>query len=521
MGQRDTLGVPRHIAPGKGISRAAGRWPYLIHQLDNGEADRHRPAARRLKEPGNRPLPSRRAQLMDNGMDYPRNRWFVLWEPGAELLAELDPEGNLVSCNRGSCDACDADGRPGRSLSEYLPVDQWERMRHSLRKVALTGTPDRLEINIATPAGLSTWATRLIPHHRDGALESIILIGTDTTSGEDLSAALRESEDRFRSVVDCTGEGLLVEQDGRPVFANAALARLLGHDSPDDILSWPRARLMLDATDRKRFCRVCRRLRGQETGVEVGRYRALDRDGGAVPVQVRSRALRWNGRAAVLHTVAAVPAAEAPATGTGTTQEMRDTLAETVEAVARTIEKRDPHTAGHHERVSELVVVIARQLGLEEERIDGLRLAAAIHDIGKVHVPSEILTRPGPLSAPEFEIIKAHPQVGYDIIKQVRFPWPVAETILQHHERLDGSGYPRGLRGDEICFEARILAVADCIDAMTSHRPYRTSLSLDRALQTVRDGAGTLYDPGVVQAAVEVFSDGRFQLRSHERVVNA
>jgi putative nucleotidyltransferase with HDIG domain len=176
----------------------------------------------------------------------------------------------------------------------------------------------------------------------------------------------------------------------------------------------------------------------------------------------------------------------------------------TIQAIARTMEKRDPYTAGHQARVADIAEAIAREMGLAEERIEGVRIGAHIHDIGKVYVPSEILTRPGKLSAAEFAIIQAHPEIGHDIVKDVDFPWPVARMILEHHERLDGSGYPRGLKGNEILPEARIIAVADVFEAMTSHRPYRPARGMEVALDHLRDRRGTHFDPQAVDALLEL-----------------
>jgi PAS domain S-box-containing protein len=189
---------------------------------------------------------------------------------------------------------------------------------------------------------------------------------------------------------------------------------------------------------------------------------------------------------------------------------LKDALISTIGAIALMVEKRDPYTAGHQQRVAALCVAIGGELGLSDSVIEGLRLGATIHDIGKIYVPAEILSRPGKLTAPEFGIIKSHPQVGYDIIKDVKFPWPIKEMILQHHERQDGSGYPQGLRGDAISIEARIIAVADMIEAMSSHRPYREGLGLPAALAQVRQEAGTLLDAQVVDACLRVFGERGF-----------
>lgn len=187
-------------------------------------------------------------------------------------------------------------------------------------------------------------------------------------------------------------------------------------------------------------------------------------------------------------------------------------LEETILAISMTIEKRDPYTAGHQWRVSLMAAEIAHELEMSAERIDGLRLGAMVHDIGKIYVPVDILTRPGALSDIEFALIKTHPQVGYDIIKHVHFPWPVAEMILQHHERLDGSGYPNGLKGDDILLEARIISVADIVEAIASHRPYRPALGIDHALTQIRNGAGSIYDADVAAACLRLFEEKAYAI---------
>ncbi len=165
---------------------------------------------------------------------------------------------------------------------------------------------------------------------------------------------------------------------------------------------------------------------------------------------------------------------------------LHEALVGTIQAISLTLEKRDPYTAGHQRRVAQLAVAMSRVMGMDEDYVEGVRFGAMIHDFGKIYVPSEILNRPGTLSESEFAIIKTHPDVGYDIIKDIDFPWPVNLMIHQHHERLDGSGYPRGLKSDEISFEAKILMVADVVEAMSSHRPYRPGLGVDAALATSR-----------------------------------
>jgi PAS domain S-box-containing protein/putative nucleotidyltransferase with HDIG domain len=193
--------------------------------------------------------------------------------------------------------------------------------------------------------------------------------------------------------------------------------------------------------------------------------------------------------------------------------QLEKTLIATVNALASAAESRDPYTAGHQRRVTVLACAIATEMGLPEEQFAGLRLAGLIHDIGKINIPVQILNKPGRISEIEFSIIKTHSQTGYNIVKDIEFPWPVARIILQHHERLDGSGYPVGLKAGEIVGEARILAVADVLEAMASHRPYRPALGIDAALTEIVQAKGVLYDPEVVDICQRLFLEKGFQLK--------
>lgn len=195
--------------------------------------------------------------------------------------------------------------------------------------------------------------------------------------------------------------------------------------------------------------------------------------------------------------------------------QLRQTLDETVSALASMGEKRDLYTSGHQTRVSLLACAIAREMGLDEDRIEGVRVAGILHDIGKIYIPAEILSKPARLTDTEMELMKSHSEVGYEILKSVSFPWPVAKMVRQHHERMDGSGYPDGLHGKDLLLEARILAVADVVEAMSSHRPYRPALGLSRALEEISNNEER-YDREVVEACLRLFDDGKFSFNQGE-----
>ncbi len=194
---------------------------------------------------------------------------------------------------------------------------------------------------------------------------------------------------------------------------------------------------------------------------------------------------------------------------------LRQSLEQSIQTIADTVEARDPYTAGHQRRVGELAVAIAQEMGLPKEQINGIHLAAIIHDLGKIHIPAEILSKPGKLTDIEYMIIKTHPQAGYDILKDVKFPWPIADIILQHHERLDGSGYPQGLKSEQILPESKIIAVADVVEAMISHRPYRPALGSEAAMDEIKRGRGSVYESVIVDICLRLLVDKGFQFSSN------
>jgi len=192
-------------------------------------------------------------------------------------------------------------------------------------------------------------------------------------------------------------------------------------------------------------------------------------------------------------------------------EKLKKTLVGTIGTLASTVEMRDPYTAGHQQRVTQLARAIGKEMRLSEEHINGLHFAGIIHDLGKIQIPAEILSKPGRISKTEFDMVKNHPRVGYAILKEMDFPWPIAQIVLEHHERMDGSGYPQGLSGEDIILEARILGLADVVEAMSSHRPYRPALGIDKALEEISKNRGTLYDSRVVDACTKLFIEKGFK----------
>jgi PAS domain S-box-containing protein len=192
-------------------------------------------------------------------------------------------------------------------------------------------------------------------------------------------------------------------------------------------------------------------------------------------------------------------------------EKLRMAMGGIIQAMAYTVEKRDPYTAGHQRRVADLARAIATEMDLDPDRVDGIRLAGVVHDVGKIAIPSEILSKPGRLTELEYNLVKKHPEVGYDILKNIDFPWPIAEIVLQHHERMDGSGYPRGITGDQLLLESKILAIADVIEAMASHRPYRAAIGIDKAMEELTADKGKLFDPDIATVCLDLFKNKKFE----------
>lgn len=326
--------------------------------------------------------------------------------------------------------------------------------------------------------------------------------------------SLRESESHFRNIFDYAVEGIFQNTlDDRYKSVNPAFARTLGYGSPEEVLNTitdiPN-QLFVNPKSYETL-KALLTEKGFVEGYETEFYR---KDGSKIWVSINARAVR-NGNGAITFFEGfhqdITRRKQAENALKNTVESLKRTLDGTVDALSTTLEMRDPYTAGHQKRVALIACEIAQEMGLSKEQIEGIRVMGFLHDIGKIVVPAEILSKPGKINEYEFHIIKAHSQVGYDILKGIELPWPVALATIQHHERLDGSGYPRGLKGDEIILEARILAVADVLEAMASHRPYRPSLGLDKALDEIRQKRGICYDPEVVDACLHLFVDKGFR----------
>jgi PAS domain S-box-containing protein/putative nucleotidyltransferase with HDIG domain len=329
----------------------------------------------------------------------------------------------------------------------------------------------------------------------------------DVTERINAREAILRLQARLEAMYKSTSDGIVfTDLEGNVKEANDAALRMHGYDDPNDILGRS-ALLFISPSEHAQA------LEGMARTMEEGKsgtleYTFLRRDGTAFPGELSATLLKdSDGKARGL-----VAITKDITERKESVEKIRKAMEGAVQALAATVEMRDPYTAGHQRRVADLARAMAEEMGLGEERVVCVHLAARIHDIGKIYVPAEILSKPARLNKSEFEIIQTHPQVGFDILKTVEFPWPIASIIVQHHERMDGSGYPAGLSGDEILVEARIMAVADVVEAMASHRPYRPALGIDAALDEVERNRGKLYDAEAVDACLKVFREKGFKL---------
>jgi PAS domain S-box-containing protein/putative nucleotidyltransferase with HDIG domain len=323
---------------------------------------------------------------------------------------------------------------------------------------------------------------------------------------------LIDSEQRFRGLVEQSLAGICIIQNGILAYVNPRSVEILGQGTAHELLGLDPLQFTAEA-DRGKVAESIRQLHDKEAQSIALEFSVLRQDGVTTTVGASVSAAIYHGREAIIGQIQDISEKKRDEERIQRyVTQLEHAFMNTIEVATTLLEMRDPYTAGHEKRVAQIAVAIATELGLDAHRIEGLRVGGYIHDIGKIIVPAEILTKPRRLTAAEYELVKGHPQAGYDILKNVDFPWPVADIAYQHHERMDGSGYPRGLKGEEILLEARITAVADVVETMASHRPYRAGLGIEQALAEIEGGSGTLYDPVIVEICLRLFRKQGYEL---------
>ena len=322
---------------------------------------------------------------------------------------------------------------------------------------------------------------------------------------------LKESEERYRSVVENAHDAIYIITQDTFQYANPCFEKLTGWKKKELYSKKFNFWNIIHPDDLKE---IKERKKGGKRGIEValGReFRIIAKDGTEKIVEANTAKIGKKGEAkevGILRDITGRKKAEEELKKSY--ERLQKSFEGTINALVSALEKRDPYAVGHQRRVTKLACAIAREMDLSKDQIDGLRLAGPVHDVGKLRIPTEILIKPSPLAPFEFVIVKMHPQIGYEILKPIEFPYPVAQIVLQHHERIDGSGYPAGLKGAKILLEARIMGVADVVEAMSSYRLFRPALGIGMALEEITKDKGILYDPDVVDACLILFYEKRF-----------
>lgn len=422
--------------------------------------------------------------------------------PAAKFISTLH-EGRYIDVNH--------------SALALLGYTREEMIGHSVKELSVWANPEDRDryvpklakdrsirnenIRIKTKSGEIRevlWSCEIVELNNEDVMLSFLYDITDR----------KLAEEKYRNLFENVQEGIgLTTPEGKFIMANQSMALMLGYDFPREVIDSIKdinSQLYVDPEERVKMIEALEE-QGFVKNYEVRYYK---KDRSIIWVSISLRAVR-DSRGKVLYYEGIMTDITERKKNI---ESLRNALEGTVHALASIVETRDPYTAGHQQRVSELARAIAAEMGLPHDRVEGLRVAATIHDIGKIAVPAEMLTKPTKLTKIEFTIIQTHVQAGFDILKDVEFPWPVARMVVEHHERINGTGYPNALTGDNILQESKILAVADVVEAMASHRPYRPSLGVEPALQEIEKNKGILYDTEAADACLRLFREKGFIL---------
>jgi len=381
-------------------------------------------------------------------------------------------------------------------------------VKEGLRAVAVIPLCNETEVIGCINVGSHT--LDFVPYSVRAVLESFGSLIASVIARIRAETCQRESERKYRLLAENLKDVVLtISKEGRVSYCSPAITEFGGYRAEEE-LGEHIGKYFANPEELSVAVELIKRSIGEQKTAAL-EFLYLPKSGEPIPVEVTGKPLVENGQVVALQCVMRdiTERRRWEEEIKESFEKLQITVAETVKALAATAEKRDPYTAGHQQRVARLACAVAHKLGLPDYRIDGIRVAAMVHDIGKICTPIEILNKPGALSELEMSMIKAHPEVAYDILHSIPFPWPVAQVAVQHHERLDGSGYPNRLKGEDILLEAKIVAVADVVEAMITHRPFRPARTMGEAQAEISGNRGKLYDEAVVDACLGFFEDGR------------
>lgn len=451
-------------------------------------------------------------QWAEEALRLAAHKWRTTFDAIGDAVCLLDPEGRILQCNQATMNLT------GKSFDTILERPCWEILHgtsHPIEDCPFLRMKQthRREESIITLR--DRWLKETVDPILDeaGTLLGGVHLASDITTVKQAEADLRESEARFRAIFDqaAVGVALIESATGRFLKINQKFCDIVGLSRED--MAATTFMTITHPDDLQTILDNMRKLLdgGVRSFSLEQRYR--HKNGSSVWVNLTVSAMQELDEPSKYHIAVVEDITQRQQAEIEVRQgleKLHQALTGTVGALANTVETKDPYTAGHQRRVAQLACAIAREMGLPPDHVEGMQVLSFLHDIGKIAVPAEILSRPGKISLIEFNLIKSHPDVGYNILKDIEFPWPVAQAVLQHHERLDGSGYPAGLTDADIIREARILAVADVVEAMASHRPYRPALGIDAALNEISKHKGNLFDSAAVDACLRLFREKDF-----------
>jgi PAS domain S-box-containing protein/putative nucleotidyltransferase with HDIG domain len=425
--------------------------------------------------------------------------------------------GKFLKANDVVCEylGCSQEEIPSLTPYDFMSKESQKLFLERLNKMDLCDrVPEDPEYEIIDKNGKRRWVQLNSKNIYDSeGLAGADVVAHDITERKRAEENLRESEALFRSYLENAPDGIYMSDlEGNFLYGNRKCEEIVGCRREELIGKNFLALNILPEDSLSKAIRVLQaNMEGKSTGPDE--VELISKGGRRIPLEINTSVVQHMGQRIVLSFVHDITERKRSEEELQRTLEsLRKAVSTTIQVMVSAVETRDPYTAGHQIRSADLARAIATEMGLPQEKIDGVRMAGFVHDIGKLSIPAEILSKPTKLSEIEFSLIKEHAQQGFEILRGVESSWPLADMVYQHHERMDGSGYPRNLKGEEILMEARILAVADVVESMASHRPYRAALGVDAALEEISKNRGILYDPEATDACLRLFQEKGYRL---------
>lgn len=471
-----------------------------------------------MKDSSNRGQAGTRVQIPDGAFLPSIHRMLAaIVESSEDAIIGISFEGIIVSWNSAAerLYGYMAEEVVGQSRSLLVPPDYQDDVPVMMERLKLGERVQHYETQRLRKDGRVLHVSVTMSPVRDetGRIVAVSTVARDITDRKMAEEALRVSEANYRAIFDAANDSIFVHD--LETFAildvNQKMTEMFGY-AREEARQLTVEEMSLGVPPFSQREAGVWLGKAIETGPQLFEWMSRDKSGRVFWTEVNIKRASIGGQDRLLAIVRDITGRKAVERELkGTLDRLQSTLEGTIEAMALSVEMRDPFTAGHQQRVAALARAVAQEMVLSEEQIHVVRLAAFVHDIGKIGVPAEILSKSGRLAETEFALVKCHSDKGCSILEKIEFPWPVARIVHQHHERMDGSGYPSGLKGEEILLEARIIAVADVVEAMASHRPYRPALGVEAALQEITLQSGVLYDSQVVDACRRIFARGPFR----------